>query len=487
MRSLATGALLLVSAAALLLVAPAASGHAQPLRRGAKCKKVVKIVKGHRKKVKVCKKSKPKPKPPQQPEPVLGADLSVRVTSSLDRVTAGNQVAFGVQVVNKGPDEALSVSVTVDVPAEEVYLNALSGYAPCASEQTASGTRIRCDLPMLKPEGAETQRDSPFPTVLFLSFVAEPEDAGPFAAVARVESAVGDPNPADNEAGRELLVLPGPALADLSVSIASVPDPGSVKGGVANVVSVTNHGPTEATRIFATVLLPQGTSVASFPGYFDPLEAGPGVCGGFSVYPSGPGTALLCLEAVESGETRKATVDLAPSIHAPPRLESTVVVSAYTRDPDLANNRASTSGGLSPFVPPAGVDLAASLTPPASATAGRNFTLPFAVTNFGSTDARDLRFTLTTTPRLAEPPEFWLSGSFGFERYPECTPSELGLECTLSELPSDGRLSGAIFGRVAAPGQLYATLTATSSVVDESPLDNAMTTTFEVKPRPELR
>src|SRR5215208_6121560 len=382
MRRLVMAALMGGVAVGLLAASPAAPSGAGAARPEAKCKLVIKRVHGHKKKVRVCKhKPKPKPKPPPKPAPKPQADLGVTLTATLERMTAGNQVAYTAVVRNAGPEAADDVVLSLTVPASEVQIYGGGGVAAfdCGDHQIAGGTTVECrglELPSAEsaPE-SQVFGDSPF---AFVTVLAEPEDAGTFSAIAEAKSITQDPHPGNNRVVKPLHVLEGPPSADLSLAITGSPDPATVREGFVQTISVTNTGPTEATSVTVALLLPQGASVADvLPEFTIPT----GICPQFIYgYRS---TATVCFDTIASGETRTATVHLAPSIHGPPTLETTGVVSSYSNDPDLSNNRASGAVMLSPFQPAPAVDLAVSTQAPESARAGEEFAIGFTAANIG--------------------------------------------------------------------------------------------------------
>src|SRR5215204_1992363 len=120
MRRLALVALVL--AAGGVLTAPASpSQHAPQLTCKYGVKWVTKIVHGHKKRVKVCKKKpKPKPPPPQ-------ANLELTMDSTIDQVTAGNHVGYTLVAENEGPQIADGVMLTVDLPPGKIEAYAYGG------------------------------------------------------------------------------------------------------------------------------------------------------------------------------------------------------------------------------------------------------------------------------------------------------------------------------------------------------------------------
>ena len=259
--------------------------------------------------------------------------------STLDQVTAGNHVSYSFVVENKGPKIADGASLTVDLPPgkTDVYGYGGSGDSnACTVSASATANHIECNFGTLGVESEDVEGESAYG---ILGVRLEPTQLGDYTIAAKATASTADPTPANAAATTPLRVLAGPPSADLSVSLSSSPTPASVPDGFTETISVTNDGPTEATDVFVTVLLPQGASATQpAPVDDDLIAVFTGSC------PYGYGfvtTALVCFDAVASGETRTASISISPSIHSPATLRTDAVVGSYTRDSNLANNRAS--------------------------------------------------------------------------------------------------------------------------------------------------
>jgi uncharacterized repeat protein (TIGR01451 family) len=253
-------------------------------------------------------------------------------------------------------------------------------------------------------------------------------------------------------------VLAGLAGADLSIVVESPSQPGSVPDGYTQSISVTNHGPTEATDVFVTALLPQGATVtAPVSINFDIVTQLGSACPPFFYgYLS---TALACFESVPSGETRTAKLNVAPSIHSPATLRTDAVVSSYTRDSNLVNNRASGDAAVTPFVPSTGVDMRLAFDEAPNLTAGNDLILPFRLSNLGLGDADEVAVEASISPSIPRLGLGLQSASEGVG----CTSTDEGpIECRLSEIESDTRISGTIFAPSIPAGSYTARVTITS-------------------------
>ncbi len=269
-----------------------------------------------------------------------------------------------------------------------------------------------------------------------------------------------DPSPQDARTTAPLRVLPGPPAADLSIVLESPPQAQSIPGGYDQTISVTNHGPSEATDVLVTALLPQGASATppalAFVQPTDLLTLISSQCSPFAYgfYSS----ALACFTSVGSGETKTATLHVEPSIHSPAQLRTDAVVASYTRDSNLANNRASAEATVNPFTPAAGVDLRLSLDPLTELAAGKPLNLSFRFANLGLEGADDITVDATVSPSVEM---LGLSLNVASEGF-GCASTSESSSCTFGELESDSRGAGAIFAPSIAAGTYTATVTITS-------------------------
>jgi uncharacterized repeat protein (TIGR01451 family) len=466
-----------ILAALVLAVGAVATGSASPSLEASQltCKYgskfVTKIVHGHKKRVKVCKK-KPKPKPPPPT-----ANLELTVQSTLDQVTAGNHVVLTLQAENEGPNVADDVTLTVDLPPGKIeaygYGGSNESSGECDIQASATANHLECQFGTLRAEPEETLGLNEYAV---LRIELEPDRAGDYTVSAKATASAStiDPNPADSSVAKSLRVLAGPAAADLGVAIESPSEPSSVPDGYTQTVTVTNAGPTEATDVLVTALVPQGATVVV------PLLVNVDIASllGTTCPPFFYGylsTAIACIESVPSGATRTATLNISPSIHSPGTLTTDAVVSSYTRDSNLANNRASADVAVTPFVPAAGVDMRLAFDGAPKLTAGKQLVLPFRVSNLGLEDADDVAVEASITPPVTQLGLALQSDSEGVG----CSSPDTGpIECQLSEIESDSRISGTMYAESIAAGSYTATVTITSPDLS-APLTK--TIAFEVK------
>ncbi len=156
--------------------------------------------------------------------------------------------------------------------------------------------------------------------------------------------------------------------ADVSITKSDAPDPVSPGSPLTYTLTVTNHGPNDATGVTVMDTLPAGvTLVSAIPSQ--------GTC-----------TGLSCdLGTLANGASATVTVTVTVDATTPAgTITNTASVSANEDDPDAANNTASTSTQVAII----SADLAITKSDsPDPVTPGSNLTYTLTVTNNGPNDA----------------------------------------------------------------------------------------------------
>jgi uncharacterized repeat protein (TIGR01451 family) len=232
----------------------------------------------------------------------------------------GGTATFEFEVANKGPSDAVATYLVLDLPAG---LTVVGAPASC----TVAATRVTCALNDLAP-GASSG-----PLLVATEIAARVPGDVPVTATA--SSATPDPTPADNAV---TVAAPVDRRADLAVVLGVTPNPGAPGGPAVLVASVFNGGPSTATGVTATFDLP-----LLFVGPSTTVPAGCTRVAQTVTCPIGVlgngGSAEFII---------RSTWDPSASSAPPGFSFSGAVTSTGPRDPDTANNTATTSVPVSP-------------------------------------------------------------------------------------------------------------------------------------------
>ncbi|UCF30969.1 MAG: DUF11 domain-containing protein [bacterium] len=166
------------------------------------------------------------------------ADLEILLTHGPEPVSAGSVLSYSADVINNGPSDAPAVTVTVGLPSDTTFLDAV---ARNAVGQTIPGACSEVRESVVCGMGTVGAGDNVEVNV----DVTAPNTAGIVTNAADVTSAVADPGPSPNTAtDQATVVLPGIDLAD-SVNAPDdfMLDFGMVDVGssVAGSITVTNN------------------------------------------------------------------------------------------------------------------------------------------------------------------------------------------------------------------------------------------------------
>ena len=165
--------------------------------------------------------------------------------------------------------------------------------------------------------------------------------------------------------------------ADLGVSLTSSPSSAAVGEAITFTMVVTNYGPTLASWVSATAILPVGVTIVSA----STEDGRPGV--------PGPNSITFNTGGLEVGESLTATIVVRTSVATGSLATASASVQGWDGDPNPGNNTANTSVVLSPVVD-LGVDVKAPTEP---VVAGRNVTYVVTLSNLGPSTATGLTLT----------------------------------------------------------------------------------------------
>ena len=190
------------------------------------------------------------------------ADLEVTKSDDPDPIALGSgNVTYTLTVTNNGPSPATGVVATDTLPASFTFVSATPSQGSCSESDGA----ITCTLGGLASGASAT-----------ITVVVTPTEAGTFENVVVVGGDQDDSNPDNNTDTEPTTVTP---VADVGIVKTDTPDPITLgTGNIAYTLLVTNHGPSPATNVVVTDVLPSTvTFVSAVPSQGTCLEAPPGL------------------------------------------------------------------------------------------------------------------------------------------------------------------------------------------------------------------
>lgn len=289
-------------------------------------------------------------------------DLVITTADSTDPVIAGNSVTYTLTVHNNGETAAPGVVVTDLLPAGVTYL---SGSSSQGIVSQSNGT-VTVNLGTLAVGATAT-------ITLNVSLPTTANTA--LTNSASVSSAIADSNNANNTDTEMTTVIP---LTDLVVTNIETTDPVIAGNTLTYNLTVTNQGPSPATNVVLTDVLPTGTTfVSATPSQGTAAEAS--------------GTLTANLGTIAVGET--VTVQLVVRVNGATRgsIRHTASVTSPESELTPANNSAAESTNVT-----ASVDLV--LTRGTNTTelfSGDTVTYTLTVTNTGPSTATGVVITDT--------------------------------------------------------------------------------------------
>jgi uncharacterized repeat protein (TIGR01451 family) len=280
-----------------------------------------------------------------------GADMALGMTAQPSPFIVGKNLVYNIAVTNLGPSAVTNASVTHLLPAN-VTLVSVSASQGIYAQQ---GNVIIFNLGAMAARATAT-----------LTVVVQPTVAGKMFSTATVSSEQPDFNLANNSATVQTLV--NPPTADLAVGIAAVPNPVLIGGTLTYTVSLTNNGPSPATLITVTNVLPDSVQIKSIT-----------VSGGTTSILGD--VVLWTLPSLAAGVPAFATITVIPTTVG--LITATAAAGGQEFDPITSNNTASITTTVGPAA-----DLALSLTGfPNPVVTGSNVTYTIAVSNLGPSTA----------------------------------------------------------------------------------------------------
>lgn len=242
------------------------------------------------------------------------ADLVVTKVASPGPYYAGQTVTYTITASNNGPDLATKVTVDDLLPSSLTYQSSKTTTGSYASNKWSLGAL------------SKGQKE-------VLTLVAKINSGGTINNIVAINSAVLEINPVSN---RDTATIVADATADLSINKTIFPAGGTYHTGqtVTYTITVNNAGPSDATGVKVTELLPAGlTYQSSVPS--------PGTS-----YSSVNG--IWDINALAGGKSAKLTITA--TLSSKGIITNTATVSGTEKDNSLQNNSSTVKITVSPAI-----------------------------------------------------------------------------------------------------------------------------------------
>ncbi len=309
-------------------------------------------------------------------EVIPRSDLGIVKTASPDpSYLEYSTITYGLDVTNSGPEDAIDVLVTDDLPTQVRDVTATATQGSCS----VAGTTVTCDFDDMAVGASGHVTITVVPTMI-----------GPLINQASVTGNVFDADLSNNQDSIQTTVLP---MADLGI-VKSGPDYEVYHGDTFSyTIEVTNYGPSTATSVTIVDTLPQEVDYVS-----DNYGC---------IYNSGSHT-LNCNTLFLFPGTSTGYFEVIANDHGPTTNE--VTISAAEFDPPDGQLNTDT---VSVFIHRK-ADLEITKTAPAQAYRGEELTYSLAVTNRGPSQARNV-FVVDPLPADVKYISSWSDAGFCWE------------------------------------------------------------------------
>ena len=373
------------------------------------------------------------------------ADLAITKNGPAP-VTAGTDVSYTISITNNGPSTATNVSLTDTVPVNTTFVSAVQNSGPAFGCGQAGGV-ITCTAASFAPAASST---------FTFTVHVDPAASGQIDNTASVSSSTADPNGGNNSSTVSAAIV---TSADLAV-VKTGPAVATAGTSVTYTVIATNNGPSTASTVTLTDILPTGSTTFvsaaqnSGPTFNCTEAAGTITCTIAAFAPGAPATFTF-VAAVSPGAAN--VISNVATINSP-----------VTPDPDASNNAASV-----PTTIGATADLSVSKTGPVAATAGSDVTYTLTVSNGGPSIASNVSLT-DTLPVNATFVSLNQTAGPAFT----CNPPAAGqVVCTIASLAVADIATFTLTMNVnaGASGTVENSAAVTSNTADPDPSDNSAT------------
>lgn len=395
------------------------------------------------------------PRPPTlTPTPRLtSADLNISISNAQGSSTPGEQVAYSIQISNRGPGAASSVAVTSALPPNlisPVWTCIPAPGSNCLTPNGLGNVNARIDLPVggvavITVEGRISPNASGQITV---------------TAAAAAPPGVSDSNPIDNQATDVDTLIPRAALTLTATDNRTIITAGSP---TAYIIRVTNGGPSAVNGVNLMNTFPAGVTGVTWS-----CAASSGSSCSVSGVLSGNVNTMLNLAA---GGSATVTANAAVRPNATGRLVNTAVITSPV-DP-LQNNKTVTD--ITTIADQSDLGISASFPTTASVSTPITYTLE--ISNTGPAPASAVEISTQFPPDVAfitytvSSPEMTLT----------CNPATGRVVCELAQLPAGTEVL--IWIRVMTPplpGLITSVWDIRSPQTDPEPINNQVETVIEI-------
>jgi uncharacterized repeat protein (TIGR01451 family) len=383
---------------------------------------------------------------------VRGVDLSIAKSSSPNPAVPGGSITYTIVVTNPGRSHVAGVTVSDTIPAvimDATWTCTAIGSATC----TPGGSGDVSDTAYLPVSGAITYTVSgTLPawvtaTLVNTATVAAPAGATDLTTTNNVATDTNTPVP----------------QTDLTVSKADTPDPVAAGGTLTYTIAITNYGPSDASEIVVTDILPVGATYS-------------GASGSGWACNDGGGVVTCTTSSLPVG----AASGIAITVTAPVTgglIVNSATVDATTFDP-VATNNVTTTDTL--VTATADLELTKAGTP-ATVVPGQQVTYTLTYTNNGPGVATGsiitdiVPVTLTNISYTSSGARITPSGSISYTwQVDDLAPGEGGI-ITVTSIVSPALITDTSFVNRAVIASSLPTAT-----VDSDPANNADTVTTSV-------
>ncbi|HEY0158468.1 MAG TPA: hypothetical protein VGF28_14390 [Thermoanaerobaculia bacterium] len=266
---------------------------------------------------------------PSEPTVVqaTSADVSVTKTANQTVAPAGSGFTYEITIRNAGPDVAYQVTMTDVLPPQLQFLSrqvrdSLEAQFSCTSPAVETNGTVTCTSFQMQPGTSVT--------IALHVRVAPDASSGIVRNTATVTTATGDPDLDDHQAtAADVELTAGAALSIHKYTDATTALPDSIFD---YVISIDNRGPSAATDVVVTDVLPAGLLFerAGAPGGF--------TCTGPAVGTNGTVTCTAPTFPANRGAVFSILVRVAPDATGG-AVTNTATVTSSATDHDVSDNR----------------------------------------------------------------------------------------------------------------------------------------------------